>query len=102
MTSTLARTLDAPCKDTLEGDWRVERLSGLLPPTGVGKSIRGCQGTTTLAGSPIADFAVIGTTLAYAHLPIHDELVPISEGLWHGTGRVLRVAFCTFRLVKQP
>jgi hypothetical protein len=57
---------------------------------------------TTLAGVRIATFTVTGTTLDYHRLPIRDDLVPISDGLWHGTGRLAGFPFCSFRLVKEP
>jgi hypothetical protein len=85
----------------LDGEWRVERLSGLLPAAGVRKSIQGNRGVTTLAFARFP-FAVIGTRLIYRHLPVHDELIPISERIWRGTGHVIGVGFCTFRLVKEP
>jgi hypothetical protein len=86
---------------SLEGDWEVERLTGLLPTGHVRKRIHGGHGKTILAGTTIAHFAINGTTLSYAGLPINDDLVPISEQIWHGTGRLMGASFCSFRLIKR-
>jgi hypothetical protein len=84
----------------LDGCWSVLRLSGLLPPC-VAKRIRGGQGVTLVAGIPLAGFRVEGTTLRYLLLPVEDELVPVSGDVWHGTGRLVGLTFCTFRLVRS-
>ena len=78
----------------------VLRLSGLLPPAYLEKHFGQEHGTTFLAGAPLANFLVDGTTLRYVRLPLRDELVPVSEDFWHGTGSVLGLRFCTFRLVR--
>lgn len=85
-------------RDDLDGHWTVERESGLLPPLGLSKRIRGRSGTTRVLGVPVARFTVRGTTLDYAPLPVRDELVPTSDGAWHGTAYALGARFGTFRL----
>ena len=50
----------------LDGVWRVERLSGALPPmTGVRKRITGSHGVTELPGLPRMAFRVDGFALRY-------------------------------------
>ena len=54
----------------LDGDWRVERLSGLLPPLyGVRKRIRGARGETKVGPLPGVPFRVVGLKLEY-HAPL--------------------------------
>ncbi len=83
----------------LEGDWRVEREGGLLPPF-VSKRIGGRTGWTFLAGLPVGPFRVAGTTLDYLGWPIRDELTQRADGSWEGRGLVFGREFCRFRLVK--
>jgi hypothetical protein len=50
----------------LDGDWSVQRLSGLLPPLlGVRKRIRGDRGSTAIGPLPGFPFDVDGATLRY-------------------------------------
>ena len=50
----------------LDGVWRVERASGLLPPmVGVRKVIAGGRGRTSLGRLPGVPFDVVGLTLRY-------------------------------------
>jgi hypothetical protein len=84
---------------SLEGQWRVEREAGLLPPFGLSKRIRGGGGWTLAAGVPVAPFRVEGTTLVYRGWPVRDELTPRADGTWGGRGLVLGREFCCFRLV---
>ena len=51
------------------GSYRVERISGLLPP-GLGKTIDGDRGVTTLGGHPVASFGTAGRSLIYDWLPV--------------------------------
>lgn len=83
----------------LEGTWRVERESGLLPPFGVGKRIAGGEGWTTVAGVPVAPFRVAGSTLVYRGWPVRDVLEPSADGTWTGRGVLLGREFCRFRLI---
>ena len=84
---------------SLDGTWRVERTSGLLPPFGLSKTIAGGRGWTRAGGVPIAPFRVAGTTLVYRGWPVRDELEPGPDGSWHGRGYLLGREFCRFRLV---
>jgi hypothetical protein len=50
----------------LDGEWKVKRLGGLLPPlVGVRKRIHGGRGETTLGRLPGAPFDVVGLELRY-------------------------------------
>ena len=71
----------------LEGDWRVVRISGLLPPCGVTKHIGGDAGETRLLGVPVAMFRVRGSSLVYRFVRIRDELTLRRDGSWEGRGR---------------
>jgi hypothetical protein len=85
----------------LDGEWRVERESGLLPPFGLSKTIRGGTGWTRAVGLPVAAFRVAGTTLVYRGWPVRDELESRADGSWSGRGVLLGQEFCTFRLVRE-
>ena len=51
---------------TLDGEWDVERVSGVLPPLlGVRKHIRGARGETSLGPLPGVPFEVRGLELHY-------------------------------------
>ena len=52
------------------GRWRVERISGLLPPHGLRKRIGPDAGSTRLGPVPLAVFRVRGPTLDYRLLPV--------------------------------
>jgi hypothetical protein len=84
---------------SLEGSWRVVRISGFLPPFGVSKRIAGRRGWTLVAGVPVAPFRVSETTLVYRGLPVRDELEADDAGSWHGRGLLLGREFCRFRLM---
>ena len=84
---------------TLDGTWRVERESGLLPPFGVGKRVAAGGGWTTLGGVAVAPFRVAGTTLVYRGWPVRDVLEERPDGTWSGRGYLLGREFCRFRLV---
>jgi hypothetical protein len=50
----------------LDGSWKVERVSGVLPPmVGVRKRIEGSRGETKLGGLPGVPFVVDGLALRY-------------------------------------
>jgi hypothetical protein len=85
--------------DALRGSWRVIRRSGLIPPFGVTKRIGTRSGCTRLFGLPVACFDVRGSDLRYRCLPVVDRLSARRDGTWEGTGVVLGVPFCRFRLV---
>ncbi|MGZ4431730.1 MAG: hypothetical protein ACXVYV_08815 [Gaiellales bacterium] len=83
------------------GEWRVERVSGLLPPFGISKSIGRSGGVTRVAGVPVAPFRLVHRTLIYALLPVRDELSRLPDGSWEGRGLVLGRQFCRFRLRRR-
>lgn len=83
----------------LEGDWRVERLSGLLPPLPMRKHIEGTSGVTRIGPLRIP-FRVVGTTLRYRP-PLQafvDELEASGEG-FVGRATILGKEYARFRLV---
>lgn len=90
----------------LDGVWRVERVSGALPPFGVSKRIFGPSGWTLVGGLPAAPFNVRvetdGATLDYVGLPVRDELTPREDGDWDGRGLLAGREFCRFRLRREP
>ena len=86
---------------SLDGAWRVERVSGALPPFGVSKRIFGDGGWTLLAGVPAAYFLVHGQTLDYVGWPVKDVLTPREDGTWDGRGLMFGREFCRFRLVRD-
>ncbi|MGH3004494.1 MAG: hypothetical protein ACRDOS_01060 [Gaiellaceae bacterium] len=85
----------------LEGVWRVERVSGLLPPAGLRKRIGPRGGSTRLGPLPLAHFRVRERTLDYVLWPVRDELRPAADGTWAGRGLVFGREFCRFRLVRD-
>jgi hypothetical protein len=66
----------------LDGEWKVRRLGGLLPPlVGVRKEIHGASGETRVGRLPGAPFDVVGLDLRY-RAPFRDfvdELEPDGE-----------------------
>ncbi len=85
----------------LDGCWRIERKSGVLPPFGLSKRISGEDGWTLIAGVPAAYFRVDGHILDYAGWPVRDELHPRGDGSWDGRGLMFGREFCRFRLVRE-
>jgi hypothetical protein len=85
----------------LVGEFRVRRVSGLLPPVGVTKRIRGSTGVTCLFGVPVGRFRVDGRRFVYTFWPVVDQLDG-EDG--HGAGYLGRgrlfgvLTFCRFRL----
>jgi hypothetical protein len=84
----------------LVGRWRVERVSGILPPL-LRKRIGSEDGWTAFGGIPLARFRVRGRTLDYALWPVRDELTPGAAGEWIGRGLLFGREFCRFRLVRD-
>lgn len=84
---------------SLEGNWKIQREAGILPPFGLGKRIRDAAGWTSVAHVPVAFFRVEGTTLVYRGWPIRDELAARPDGTWDGRGKLFGREFCRFRLV---
>jgi hypothetical protein len=86
----------------LEGSWRVERISGLLPPLlPIRKHIAGAAGVTRV-GPLRLPFEVEGTTLRYRG-PLQafvDELEPSGDG-FVGRATVLGREYGRFRLTPE-
>ena len=95
------QTAEKAQRPSLDGCWRVERESGVLPPFGVSKRIFGNAGWTLLGGVPVAHFRVRGSTLGYVGWPVKDVLTPREDGTWGGRGLMLGREFCRFRLVRD-
>jgi hypothetical protein len=90
----------------LDGEWRIERESGALPPFGLSKRIFGDGGWTLVGGVPAARFRVRrregeSARLDYVGWPVVDELTPREDGTWAGRGLMFGREFCRFRLVRQ-
>ena len=83
--------------NTLQGKWRVRRVSGLLPP-GFTKQIGATEGRTLFLGIPIGRFHLDGRRLVYRRWPVVDEIEQRPDGVLMGRGRIFGVAFCHFRL----
>jgi hypothetical protein len=92
----------------LEGDWRVARMRGLLPPMfGVWKRIRGAQGETRLGPLPGIAFRIEeregGIALIY-RAPFSmfiDTLRPGPHGSWVGRTTVCGREFGCFRMSRR-
>jgi hypothetical protein len=84
----------------LTGSWRVERISGLLPPL-LRKRIGSDRGWTAFGRLPLAPFRVRGGMLDYVLWPVQDELAEGEQGEWLGRGLVFGREFCRFRLVRD-
>jgi hypothetical protein len=87
----------------LDGVWKVERLSGLLPPlVAVRKRISGSSGHTTVGPFPAAPFVVEGYVLHYK--PPFGGFVDFLEpdgGGYRGRATFRGRQFATFRLTRQ-
>jgi hypothetical protein len=84
----------------LDGVWRVERESGLLPPlVGVRKVIEGSRGRTSLGRLPGVPFEVVGLELRYR--PPFAGFVDVLErdaGGYRGRATFRGREFARFRL----
>jgi hypothetical protein len=92
----------------LEGEWRIERLGGLLPPmVGIRKRIRGARGETRLAILPLWPFRVERRTgrVALAYSPplslLVDELRPEARGSWLGRTVIGSLELGRFRMIRS-
>jgi hypothetical protein len=84
---------------SLDGKFRVRRVSGWLPPFGVTKRIDGSRGMTYLFGIPVGAFRVLGRRFVYRWWPIVDEIDGEDDRGILGRGRLFGVlTFCRFRL----
>lgn len=87
--------------ERLDGQWKVRRESGFLPPFGIHKRIRGDRGWTMIGPIPVAPFKVDGTKLRYRLLPVQDELDQLDDGTFVGRGYVFGKKFCRFRMESE-
>ncbi len=87
----------------LDGDWDVQRVSGVLPPLiGIRKRIEGDRGATILPGGVGVPFSVVGRELRYRRpfTMVVDVLEPEGEG-WHGRATVFGRTIGEFRMVRR-
>ncbi|MFL5959366.1 MAG: hypothetical protein ACJ75G_03740 [Gaiellaceae bacterium] len=87
----------------LDGEWELQRLSGVLPPLGgIRKRIHGDRGATVLPGGVGVPFAVVGRELRYRppFAMIVDVLEPDGEG-WHGRATVFGRTVGEFRMLPR-
>lgn len=85
---------------SLQGEWRVQRTGGLLPPLlGVRKRIHGTRGETRLGPLPGIPFEVRGLSLQYRRpfSGLVDELEPEDHG-FRGTTQFRGTTIGTFLL----
>jgi ferritin-like metal-binding protein YciE len=88
----------------LDGIWRVERVSGALPPlVGVSKRIRGARGETRIGRAPGAPFDVVGHELRYRapFTGVVDVVEPSGEGTLDGRATVFGREVGRFRMIRQ-
>jgi hypothetical protein len=94
----------------LEGDWRVERLGGLLPPMiGVWKRIRRERGQTRIGPfRPGAPFRLVQRREGYVALVYRpplwglvDELRAEADGSWSGQAMLGRHELGRFRMIRR-
>ena len=91
----------------LDGDWRVSRIDGALPPMPlVRKTIRGDRGWTRVGPLPAAPFRVeaaeSGARLVYRG-PLSllvDEIRPGPDGSWTGTATLAGRGLGRFRMTR--
>ncbi len=93
--------------ELLQGEWRLERLSGALPPLiGARKEIRGDRGMTRFGPFPGVSFRVEerGDCLALVYRPpfsmLVDEVRKEAEGSWLGKATLGGRAFGRFRMTR--
>jgi hypothetical protein len=92
----------------LDGDWRVSRIDGALPPMPlVRKTIRAGRGWTRIGPLPAAPFRVeaagAGARLVYRG-PLSllvDEISPQPDGSWAGTATLAGRPLGRFRMTRR-
>ena len=93
--------------DDLEGSWEVQRLSGLVPMSGIYKVISGNRGRTGARWAPFGD---VGFTLTQRGSSVvlvynkplsfmRDEFRREADGSWLGKARAAGVHYAWFRMV---
>lgn len=94
------RVTDAP---SLDGEWRVERAGGLLPPlAGVRKRIGAGRGRTAVGPFPGVPFDVVGLELRYRRpfSAFVDVLEPAGADAYAGRATFRGRTFGRFRLTR--
>jgi hypothetical protein len=87
----------------LDGEWELQRLSGVLPPlAGMHKRIRDGRGATVLPGGLGVPFTVAGRELHYRppFSMVVDVLEPDGDG-WHGRATVFGRTVGEFRMSRR-
>ena len=87
----------------LDGEWELQRLSGVLPPlAGMRKRIYGEHGATVLPGGLPVPFAVVAHELRYRppFSMVVDVLEPDGDG-WHGRATVFGRTVGEFRMSRR-
>jgi hypothetical protein len=87
----------------LDGEWKLQRLSGVLPPlVGMRKRIRGEHGATVLPGGLPVPFAVVAHELRYRppFSMVVDVLDPDGDG-WHGRATIFGRTVGEFRMSRR-
>jgi hypothetical protein len=87
----------------LDGEWELQRLSGVLPPlVGMRKRIRGEHGATVLPGGLPVPFAVVAHELRYRppFSMVVDVLDPDGDG-WHGRATIFGRTVGEFRMSRR-
>ena len=95
--------------ENLQGDWKVERLSGPVPMPGVWKRIGGPRGSTRISWSPSLPFRLEQredhVALIY-RWPLHtmvDELRYEAPHSWYGRATAAGIEYARFRMIRiQP
>lgn len=97
----------APCAAALDGGWRVERLTGAVPMSGLYKVVCGGRGRTGASWSPLPDLGFRLTRLESSVLLIYDS--PLSflrdefrreaDGGWIGRARAFGRQYAWFRML---
>jgi hypothetical protein len=92
----------AELEPALDGDWRLIRTGGLLPPLGgMRKHIERDRGRT-IAGPVELPFEVVGLELRYG-LPLRglvDVLAPEGPDVYSGTSMLFGRQVGTFRMIR--
>jgi hypothetical protein len=102
----LARELNHSTIENLEGDWKVERLSGVVPMPGVWKRIRGPRGSTRIGRSPGVPFRLEqreGYVALIYCWPLHtmvDELRYEAPHSWLGRATAAGIEYGRFRMAR--
>ena len=94
-------------KRSLEGDWRVERLAGALPPmVGVWKRIRSGGGLAWVGPLPVWPFRLeqreerVALIYGRPFSLFIDEVWPQADGSWLGRSTLGGHEFGRFRMVR--